>query len=362
MKSRKIVVWNVVFILFFAITLSACSSSKPAASGATPAPSNQATGAATSANKSGPNMKIGYASSANSLPVALTPENVKNVNLEAVKFTNGTDVLTALVSKSIDFGQVTYLTYITALDKGFDVVAISGEVNGGSELILAPGIDVKADDWEGLKAVIADYKKQNKQFVIGNSRGTAQDIELRGELVQHGIDPIKDVQITNIPNQADHEAALKRGEVQMLSTVEPFASQMRLNNSGKHFTYPYDTAAGNLVNLVITRKDVINDHPKEVEETVASIVKVVDSITTDKSPWLQVIKKLTSLDDKVGAEAVKNGYPDYKMYHKQTLAIVGMMKDLKYITNDVTDKADKNMDYTFLSKVTGKPKEQLGYN
>jgi ABC-type nitrate/sulfonate/bicarbonate transport system substrate-binding protein len=358
MNPKKFVVWNVIFILFFAIMLSACSSSKPATTGTTVAPSNQATA---TASKPAANMKIGYASSANSLPVALTPENAKNVNLEAVKFTNGTDVLTALVSKSIDFGQVTYLTYITALDKGFDVVAISGEVNGGSELILAPGIDVKADDWEGLKAVIADYKKQNKPFVVGNSRGTAQDIELRGELVQHGIDPVKDVQIINIPNQADHAAALKRGEVQMLSTVEPFASQMRLNNSGKHFSYPYDTVAGNLVNLIITRKDVINDHPKEVEETVASIVKVVDKISNDKTPWLQVIKKLTALDDNVSNEAIKNAYPDYKMYHKSALAIVGMMKDLKYITNDVTDKADKNMDYTFLSKVTGKTKEELGY-
>ncbi len=51
----------------------------------------------------------------------------KGVEVEATGFNSGNDVLTALVSKSIDVAQVTYLHYITALDKGFDVVAVSGQ-------------------------------------------------------------------------------------------------------------------------------------------------------------------------------------------------------------------------------------------
>ena len=46
------------------------------------------------------------------------------------------DALTALVSKSVDIAQVTYLAYVSGLDKGFDLVAVSGQVNGGSEMLV----------------------------------------------------------------------------------------------------------------------------------------------------------------------------------------------------------------------------------
>jgi ABC-type nitrate/sulfonate/bicarbonate transport system substrate-binding protein len=67
--------------------------------------------------------------------MSLTPGLAKGVEIEATGFNSGNDVLTALVSKSIDVAQVTYLHYVTALDKGFDVVAVSGQINGGSECI-----------------------------------------------------------------------------------------------------------------------------------------------------------------------------------------------------------------------------------
>jgi ABC-type nitrate/sulfonate/bicarbonate transport system substrate-binding protein len=72
-----------------------------------------------------------------------------------------------LVSKSIDVAQVTYLHLVTALDKGFDVVAVSGQVNGGSELLIASGVDVKPDDWAGLKATMAKAKADGKPFRVG---------------------------------------------------------------------------------------------------------------------------------------------------------------------------------------------------
>ena len=42
-------------------------------------------------------------------------------------------------------------------------------------------------------------------------------------------------------------------------------------------------------------------------------------------------------------------------------AIAVMMKDLKYVSRDVSADVEKNMDYSFLADVTKKPKSQLGY-
>jgi hypothetical protein len=78
-------------------------------------------------------IKLGYAKCAQCTPVALTPENATGVKIDAIGFNTGNDVLTALVSRSIDVAQVTYLHYAMALDRGFDVVAISGQISGGQQ-------------------------------------------------------------------------------------------------------------------------------------------------------------------------------------------------------------------------------------
>jgi len=49
------------------------------------------------------------------------------------------------------------------------------------------------------------------------------------------------------------------------------------------------------------------------------------------------------------------------MYRGATLAIADMMRDLKYISRDVNADIEKNMNYTFLTSITGKTPKDLGY-
>jgi len=308
-----------------------------------------------------PEIKLGYAKCAHCTPLSLTPQNAANVKLEAIGFNTGNDVLTALLSKSIDVAQVTYLHYATALDKGFDVVAISGQVNGGSQILVGNDLPIKENDWASLKKVIADYKAAGKPFRVAASRGNAQDIHMRGAFAKQGIDVNKDVQFINIPNPSDHVQALRRGEIELICSVDPFATQIRQLNAAKFFAYPYDQAAGKLTNLIVTRSDVIAGKSKGVEETVRAIVKVNDLMTADKGLFVDTIQKVTGLDKAIAAGAVENLYPDYRMYRAPAVAIGAMMRDLKYINSDVSAKIEKNMDYRFLEAVTGKPKTALGY-
>jgi ABC-type nitrate/sulfonate/bicarbonate transport system substrate-binding protein len=312
------------------------------------------------AHAADPQIKLGFAKCAHCVPMALTPQLAKGVSIDATAFTSGNDVLTALVSKSVDVAQVTYLHFVTALDKGFDIVAISGQVNGGSELLSAPALNLKADDWDALKKLIADRKKAGQPLRVAASRGNAQDLHMRGVLATHGINPDKDVQFINIPNPADHAPALQRNEIDLVSTVEPFASQIRLTGAGKHFDFPYDQAAGKLTNLIVTRSDVIKDKPQAVQATVDAVVVLVDKLKNDHQLWVQTITKYTALDPNVAAAALDNAYPDYAMYQKQTLAIAKMMKDLHYVSTDVSGQIATHMDYGFLAKATGKSKSELG--
>jgi len=313
------------------------------------------------AQSAAPKVKMAYAKCAHCLSMAMVPGLAKGVEIEAINFNSGNDALTALVSKSVDIAQVTYLHFVTGLDKGMDLVAVSGQVNGGSELLVGKDSPINAEDWTGLKKLIADYKAQGKPFRIAASRGNAQDLHMRGELVKNGINPSRDVQFVNIPNPADHAAALQRGEIELIGTVEPFASQIRMSGVGKHFNYPYDQAAGRLTNLIVTRSDVIKEKPEAVRQTVAAVVRLVDQLNKDKQGWIDSIVKGTGLDKAVATEALKNAYPDVSMKRASTKAISEMMLDLKYISRDVSADIDKNMNYTFLSEATGKPASALGY-
>ena len=304
-----------------------------------------------------PKIKVGFAKCAHCLPMSLTPGLAKGVEIEATGFNSGNDVLTALVSKSIDVAQVTYLHYVTALDKGFDVVAVSGQINGGSECISSNKLALAGEDWAAFKAVVAKAKAGGQPLKVAASRGNAQDIHMRGAFLKQGVDPNKDIQFVNIPNPADHFAALQREEIDMVCSVEPFASQIRLAGAGKHFVFPYDQAAGNLTNLIVTRSDVVASQRPGVQAVVA----LNEKLSADKGPWIDVINKLTGLDKTVANEALKNAAPDAAIHRSQTLAIAAMMRDLKYISKDVSAEVEKNMEYSFLEQATGKKKNDLGY-
>lgn len=306
-------------------------------------------------------IKLAYPKCAHCTPMALTPDHAEGIKLEAVPFNTGNDAMTALLSKSVDVAQLTYLHYATALDKGFDVVAISGQINGGSQILINNELPLKENDWAGLKKLIAEYKAQGKPFRIAASRGNAQDIHMRGAFAKQGIDVNKDVQFVNIPNPADHLQALRRNEIELVCTVEPFATQVRQLQGAKFFAFPYDQAAGNLTNLVVTRSDVVANQPKALEAIVRSIIKVNGLVENDKQLWVDTISRITGLDKAIAAGAVANLYPDYKMHRTQALAVGAMMRDLKYIGTDVSSKIDKNLDYRFLEAATGKTKRELGY-
>jgi ABC-type nitrate/sulfonate/bicarbonate transport system substrate-binding protein len=308
-----------------------------------------------------PKIKLGFAKCAHCLPMSLTPGLAKGVEIEATGFNSGNDVLTALVSKSIDVAQVTYLHYVTALDKGFDVVAVSGQINGGSECISSNKLPLAGEDWAAFKAFVAKAKAGGQPLKVAASRGNAQDIHMRGAFLKQGVDPNKDIQFVNIPNPADHFAALQREEIDMVCSVEPFASQIRLAGAGKHFVFPYDQAAGNLTNLIVTRSDVVASQRPGIQAVVGAVVALNEKLSADKGPWIDVINKLTGLDKTVANEALKNATPDAAIHRSQTLAIAAMMRDLKYISKDVSAEVEKNMEYSFLEQATGKKKNDLGY-
>ena len=308
-----------------------------------------------------PTIKIGYAKCAHCTPVSLMPQYAAGIKIEAINFNTGSDALTALVSKNVDIAQSTYQSYAIAMDRGFDVVTISGHVNGGSQILVGNDLPIKADDWDGLKHLVASFRAQGKPFRVAASRGNAQDLQMRGAMLAHGIDPNKDVQFINIPNPPDHMEAMRRGEVELICTVEPFATQIRQAGVAKLFSYPYDQDTGNLTGLFLTRPDVIAQRPKEVEAAIRAWLKVDDLISHDKGAWVDVIVKISGAPMPVALASVDNLFPDRAMHRQMAINIGQDMRKLGYVSRDVSSAIESHLDYRFLESITGKSKSELGF-
>ena len=165
-----------------------------------------------------PTIKFGYAKCAHCTPIALTPEYAPDAKIEAIAFNTGNDVLAALVSKSIDVAQITYQHYAIALDKGFDVVAISGQINGGSQMVLANDVPVKPNDWDALKALI--HEGQGGRQAVQAWRpaaGNAQDLHMRGEFKPPmASTSTRTSNSSTSPIRRIMRRALRRGEVDLI--------------------------------------------------------------------------------------------------------------------------------------------------
>lgn len=310
---------------------------------------------------SGPDkIRIGHAKCAHCLPMAYMGDYVKEYPVEVTAFPTGTDVLTAISTGALDVAQITYLHFMRAVEQGTPVIAISGQINGGSDLLLRKDVAVPPDDWAALKQLISDYKARGTKFRIASSRGNAQDIHLRGELARNGIDAVGDVEIVNIVNFADHAAALEKNEVEMSATVEPFASQIRLSGIGVHFAYPYDQPAGNLTNLIVARKEFAERYPEAVTAAVRGVAAINAALEQNPQLWLDVIRKQTGLREEIAREAINNAAPDIRMHKDKMRAIARMMADLKYTSRDVSPELDKAVDYRFLEAATGRKASELG--
>lgn len=307
-----------------------------------------------------PTVDFGMAKCAHCVPLVLLPDYAKGVTIKPTVFTNGNDVLTALLSGGIQIAQVTYVAYITALDRGFHVVAISGQIGGGSQIVLRPSLHIAPGDWTALKAAIAKDKAAGKHFTIAASRGSPQDLDMRGELAKHGIEVGGTVKFVNISDPATERTALSDGAVDMICAVDPFATEIRMTKAGTFFDYPYNQAGGKLANVILTSPEMIRNHPAEVQATVDAVIAVNKAMLADHTKWAGTITKVTGLSPKIAAVAITNLYPDARMNRAQVLAIAQMMHSLGYIQHDEAASVSSYLEYRFLEKATGETEQQLG--
>lgn len=318
--------------------------------------------AARTAHAAGPPIIVASPECAHCLAMALLPSQMKGLNVQFQTWGTLTDLTAGLASGKIDIGQIDYTGLVSFISKGLPIVAISGEVNGGSDFVLAPSIKIAPNNWKAFKALVMKDKAAGHLFTIASNFGTVQDIELRLELPRYGINPNTDVNMVNVPYQGMAQA-LHAGSVQAAIPVQPVAAQITLGHYGKHFAYPYNQAAGSLTNVVVVTKSYLASHPTQVAEVAKGMTSLVPYLRTaaGKAAWAKAVEKYTNIGSKVVKTALAQLTPDINMSFSQITAIAKAMYTQHLISSPLSAKTLRShVDYAPLAKAAGKSPKSFG--
>lgn len=306
---------------------------------------------------------IGAPACAHCLAMAVLPQELgSKYKTSFQSFTTLQAAVTGVSSGKLDIAQVDYTGLISMLSKGLPVTAISGQVNGGSDLLARKGLDVKPNDWNSLKALVRKDLAAGQKLKIGTEFGTVQDIETRLQLPVLGINPNTDVDMVNVPSQGA-VAALANGSVDLDTVVQPFAASALVSGDAFHFEYPYDQPAGNLTNVVVVNNAWAKAHPDLVEAVAAAMSKLVKYLPTSagQKDWVNAIEQYTSVSKSAVTTAVAQLSPDIKIPFSQVQAVANAMYQRKLISQPLTPAdLEKSINYTWLEKATGDSASQLG--
>jgi ABC-type nitrate/sulfonate/bicarbonate transport system substrate-binding protein len=333
--------------------VAACSSGGSASSGGT-------AGGGSAAAK--PTIVVAAPECAHCLAMALLSKEMPGYNVKFQSFSTLTALTAGLASGAIDVGQIDYTGLVSFIDKDLPVVAISGEVNGGSDFVLAPSDKLPADDWTAFKALVAKDKAAGNPLKIASQFGTVQDIELRLELPKYGIDPDTDVDMVNVPYQGMAQA-LHNGSVQAAIPVQPFAAAITNGGFGVHFAYPYDQAAGDLTNVVVVSKSFLAQHPSEVAAIAKGMTDLVPYLKTPagQAAWAAAIEQYTGTSAADVKTAMAQLTPAIDMPFTQIEAISSAMFAQKLITTDLSKSTLlQHVDYAPLATASGVSQDAVG--
>jgi len=239
-----------------------------------------------------------------------------------------------------------YLATIELRDlKGQAVCGIGG---GGTRLLARRGSNIRT---------LADLKGRRVAVNPLNS----QDIMLIYALRGIGIDAMKEVTRVEIGNPAGIIAAMARGDVDATSVFEPSASVILSQQGATMISDLTRESFGPSHGGMYIRDAFVAQQPAATEAIVAATVKAIDFVNANKNAYVERTMQVTGQTREIATLAVENVSPSWMMPMNTIRAICRAVHELGLEDRDVSPIIANRVNYSFLEKITGKPKAELGY-
>lgn len=210
-------------------------------------------------------------------------------NYEIVLFASSPDIKNALASGAIDFGVLGAPSILAGVAADQDVRIIASAADGGSGFVGRPEFRTP-NDLRGKK--------------VGYPAGSSQEILLKLTLRANGMDPVKDVDLVNLP-YSDMANAYRSGQIDAFLSAETAPSIAK--QAGAHqITSPYDTPIGGVNIVFATRGRLIEQDRPRVQETIQAFTRSIDYMKSDRAAWAEGLVSTFGLDRTITDTAIEN--------------------------------------------------------
>jgi ABC-type nitrate/sulfonate/bicarbonate transport system substrate-binding protein len=273
------------------------------------------------------------------------------VDVEIVPVKRYGDVQLALATGQIEFGVLGFFNIGTMADNNItNVKLIAGSSTGGQGLILRKGLNAKVKTWKDLEGM--------KIGVAPN--GGAHNI-FRTLAEQRGVDLRKIEQVSFAGMGPEAVQALKTGEIDGLLSWEPTNARAVVEGIGEYSSLKLEeSSTGNINGALAVNASFASQHPDVVSNIVRTVIETTDYLNSNHDAWVSVATAKTGVSPAVVKEAIKHCTIHYEMPESKTKAFMKVMATYGVTKKDHSDVVSRYMDYSYLEKLTGKTKAQLG--
>lgn len=283
------------------------------------------------------------------------PEAGKKYDLvfDVKDFRDSTAVLLALEQNELEIGNTTTQHLIRAISENIPVRWVCGWAGGYNVLLSRKGLNLKQNDSDALKSLVASRKQSGKPVSIGVPTGSMQHAKLAIYLKSVGVDPDKDVQIANIPFP-NHPRALEAAEVDLAMGLSAFGAIAIEKGDAALFMHLF---GGNFskqeIGFIVPEK-LIKEKSALVQRIVNAHVDAMKLFMGQPDKQIEFEKKYSRLPDPVIAMQER----EFLKYNFRTnvadiKTMARELKQLGWVKEDFSAKVDSYVDLSFLAKATG---------
>jgi ABC-type taurine transport system substrate-binding protein len=226
--------------------------------------------------------------------------------------------------------------------------AVCGVGGGGTRLLARRGSSIRT---------LADLRGKRVAVNPLNS----QDIMLIYALRGIGIDAMREVTRVEIGNPAGIIAAMARGDVDAACVFEPSASVILAQQGATMISDLTRESFGPSHGGLYIRDAFVRDHAAATEAIVAATVKAIDYVNGNKEAYVLRTMEVTGQSRQIATLAVENVSPAWTMPMNTIRAICKAVFELGLEDRDVSPVIAARVNYSFLERITGKSKAELGH-
>jgi len=210
------------------------------------------------------------------------------LDVKLVEFRTGNEAIAALQGGSVDIALAIPGTAMTAIERGFDLIAI-----GQNEIAHA-----KAPD-SGSVQVLKDSPIKSLADLAGKKVGVSSlhsqnTVGVQKLISDAGVD-LKKVQFIELPFPS-HADTLKSKQIDAVATVDPYTTQLQANGLGRVIFLNYvESIPEQPLGAWFAKKAYANKNPEIVDKFAASIRDSIEWMNADPERARAAVTKYTGL-------------------------------------------------------------------